>query len=245
MSKTVQLPIKDILRPRETQMRESLNEAHIEHLMEIRKQGIPFKDLPIVYSDGHLKWAGDGHHRIETEQRRGQKSIEVELRPGTLRDAILCAIRANHTHGLNRKPEDKRRAVTTLLQDVEWGMWNNSEIAREAGVSEGLVRLVKGELRLSSYGTKVRRGGTVYKQKPRKAFGEMDADEQAEAANEARRLAGLLETLGGFEAQLKDMADELQDHDLDLVAPALAGLGKAKDGMAASKKKVTMRAGRA
>ena len=38
---------------------------------------------------------------------------------GTQRDAILWSISANATHGLRRTNEDKRRAVTRLLQDPE------------------------------------------------------------------------------------------------------------------------------
>ena len=39
----------------------------------------------------------------------------MEIQPGTLRDAVLLAAKANATHGLPRSAETKRRAVDTLL----------------------------------------------------------------------------------------------------------------------------------
>ena len=63
---------------------------------------------------------------------------------------------------------------------------------RQAGVGEKLVRIVKGELKLSASetqigGAKVCRGGTTYTMKPRKKFAEMTEEEQVAAMNEAER----------------------------------------------------------
>lgn len=68
--------------------------------------------------------------------------------PGCLRDAILAAVGANADHGLRRKPEDKRRAVLTLLNDPE-GEWNkksDNEIANLCNVSNHFVAKVKKEI---------------------------------------------------------------------------------------------------
>ncbi len=44
--------------------------------------------------------------------------------------------------------EDKRRAVMTLLQDVEWGQWSDREIAQRCKVEHktvGKIRVVRQE----------------------------------------------------------------------------------------------------
>ena len=40
---------------------------------------------------------------------------------------------------MRRTNEDKRRAVTRLLEDAEWAAWSDREIARRAGVSQPFV----------------------------------------------------------------------------------------------------------
>lgn len=45
-----------------------------------------------------------------------------------------------------RTDEDKRKAVKTLLEDPEWSQWNDSEIARRAGVSAPLVKKIREEM---------------------------------------------------------------------------------------------------
>ncbi|SFI85528.1 hypothetical protein SAMN02799642_02923 [Methylobacterium brachiatum] len=72
--------------------------------------------------------------------------LPCDVRQGGLRDAILHSAGANAAHGLRRSNADKRRAVLMLLQDEEWGQWNNSEIARRCAVDEGLVRRMRAEL---------------------------------------------------------------------------------------------------
>ena len=41
---------------------------------------------------------------------------------------------------------DKRRAVTEMLADEEWGTWSNPEIARRCKVDEKTVRNIRAEL---------------------------------------------------------------------------------------------------
>jgi hypothetical protein len=60
-----------------------------------------------------------------------------------VREVVLFAACANQTHGLQRTNADKRKAVTTLLEDDEWRQWSNPEIARRVGVSDELVRAVR------------------------------------------------------------------------------------------------------
>jgi protein gp37 len=83
---------------------------------------------------------------------------------GTKRDAILYSCGANK-HGKARTNDDKRRAVTRLLGDREWGGWSNVEISRHCGVSESLVRSIRKAIFVSNEDSaprKVKRGGTTY-----------------------------------------------------------------------------------
>lgn len=91
------------------------------------------------------------------------------MRQGGLRDAILHSAGANATHGLRRTNDDKRRAVLMLLQDNEWGQWNNSEIGRRCAVDHKTVARLRAEHLGNSQDAPrtVSRGGTAYPMKPR------------------------------------------------------------------------------
>jgi transposase-like protein len=99
-----------------------------------------------VFWDGTKNWLADGFHRYRAHQKIEAVTIRAQVLEGTLKDAILHSVGANATHGLRRSNEDKRRAVRTLLDDVEWQQWSESEIAKRCGVSRGLVSGVKKEL---------------------------------------------------------------------------------------------------
>ena len=53
--------------------------------------------------------------------------------------AKLYACGANSKHGLLRSNEDKRKAVRTLLQDAEWSVWSDRDIATRCNVSPTFV----------------------------------------------------------------------------------------------------------
>ncbi len=85
-------------------------------------------------------------HRHAAAVMAAIEEIDVAVQPGGLRDAILFAVGANATHGLRRTNSDKRRAVTRLLEDEEWRVWSNVEIAKRCGVSDEFVRRVRSSL---------------------------------------------------------------------------------------------------
>lgn len=100
----------------------------------------------ILYTDGTTTWMADGHLRYRAYRRLGVIEVAADVRKGSLRDAILHSVGANASHGLRRTNADKRRAVTTLLKDAEWGQWSNRMIAEKCGVSDMLVGTVKDQL---------------------------------------------------------------------------------------------------
>ena len=77
-----------------------------------------------------------------------------------------------------RTNDDKRRIVTRMLQDPEWGTWSDREIARHCGVSNFIVSKRRKELfpsvRESQIARTVSRGGTVYTMDT-SAIGQRDA----------------------------------------------------------------------
>lgn len=141
-----------------TQSRASLNDEVIADYADKYSRGIFLPDI-ILFYDGADHWLADGFHRVHGARQAGLKQINADVRQGTRRDAVLFSAGANAAHGLPRSNEDKRRAVSLLLNDEEWQRWSNSEIARRCGVSEGLVRglrphFVQNEVTERSYVTK-------------------------------------------------------------------------------------------
>lgn len=127
-----------------TQMRAGLNEATAAEYADELRRGAVFPPV-LVFFDGQTYWLGDGFHRVRAYflAYGDQVGVPCEVRPGTRRDAVLCAAGANAVHGLRRTNADKRRAVETLLRDDEWGQWSNREIARRCHVDEKTVRSLR------------------------------------------------------------------------------------------------------
>lgn len=131
---TVDLDIKKIRTDGGTQPRASLDDAVVAEYAEAIGNGATFPP-GIVFYDGEEHWLADGFHRLAGHAAAERKKMACEVRQGTRRDAVLFSVGANATHGLPRTNADKRRAVTTLLNDPEWVKWSDREIARRCGVS--------------------------------------------------------------------------------------------------------------
>jgi hypothetical protein len=105
-------------------------------------------DFPpvILYHDGTHYWLGDGYHRVAAARKIERESIKAEVREGSARDAILCGVGANATHGLQRTQADKRHAIERLMSDPEWARWSDRKIAEAAKVDHKTVAKVRREL---------------------------------------------------------------------------------------------------
>lgn len=117
-----------------------------------------------VFRDGGTYYLADGFHRIAAAQDAGQKHVVCDVRPGTIRDAILHAVGANATHGQRRTNLDKRRAVETLLNDPEWQGWTDNKIATTCSVSNHFVDSLRqslGKLQVSDVRTFTDRYGNT------------------------------------------------------------------------------------
>ncbi|RSC31228.1 hypothetical protein EGT36_21380 [Agrobacterium sp. FDAARGOS_525] len=150
-----------------TQSRATLNDHVADEYAELMRAGTVFPPL-VVFYDGSDYWLADGFHRYEALHLAELNEVDVDVRQGARRDAILYSVGANASHGLRRTNEDKRRAVSTLLQDAEWSKWSDREIARRAGVHHEMVGKLRtdvsgGNRQIETVRT-VERNGTTYQQ---------------------------------------------------------------------------------
>ena len=134
-----------------TQPRAAIHEDTVAEYAGALRDGAKFPPV-IVFRDGVACWLADGFHRYHAHRRAGLTNIEADVRDGTLRDAILFAVGANTDHGLRRTPEDKRKAVETMLThelaklDDDGHPWSDNVIAKRCGVHQTYVGRVKASL---------------------------------------------------------------------------------------------------
>ena len=127
-----------------TQSREKIDEAIVSEYADLIIEGTVFPAVR-VYFDGVNHYLADGFHRYHAHRKAGLGSIEADVVNGTLREAILYSLSANHSHGLRRTNADKRKAVLTMLQDFEWQEYSNAEIARICHCSDRFVSKLRGD----------------------------------------------------------------------------------------------------
>jgi hypothetical protein len=143
--KLQRLPITQIRKNPVCQQREELDLKVVEDYKEAFLQNIKLPPVKVKF-DGSVYWLYDGFHTTEAAIGAQLTELMVEVTSGTLRDAILASVGVNADHGLRRSNQTKRNAVMVLLQDEEWRIWSNREIARRCNVSESLVRDLKKDL---------------------------------------------------------------------------------------------------
>lgn len=125
-----------------TQPRAQLDLFTVHEYADALKNGEQFPPV-VLFFDGNTHWLADGFHRLEAHKLIDRPAIAAEIRPGTVRDAVLYSVGANAAHGLRRTNADKRQAVMTMLNDPEWAQWSDREIARMCNVSHEYVRSLR------------------------------------------------------------------------------------------------------
>ena len=151
-----------------TQSREKIDDNIVTEYADLIEDGVVFPAVR-VYFDGVDHYLADGFHRYHAHRRAGKGAIEADVEKGTLRDAILYSLGANHEHGLRRSNADKRKAVQAMLDDFEWQEWSNGEIARRCHVSERLVANMRGSDAPQVRKFKMADGTIAEKRVPKKA----------------------------------------------------------------------------
>jgi phage gp37-like protein len=140
----VSLHISQIRRDGGTQSRVKNDEATVAEYAEVMSINVNNFPAVVVFFDGTDHWLADGFHRLAALERIGRTSdFPVHIFKGDRRSAILHSVRSNTTHGLRRSNEDKRHSVKMLLEDEEWALWSNREIAKKCAVSDHLVAEVR------------------------------------------------------------------------------------------------------
>ena len=134
------LDIKEIRLDGGTQSRVKLSEETVSEFADSYRAKIEFPPVVVFWDGpGDDAWLADGFHRVYAAKRVGRTRIAADIRQGDKRDAILYSVGANSEHGLRRTNADKRKAVTMLLRDEEWGKRSDRWIAERCGVSAPTV----------------------------------------------------------------------------------------------------------
>lgn len=121
-----------------TQPRALLDDDKIDEYAELMREGTVFPDLVVVY-DGTNYWLVDGFHRLNAAMVAELETINCDVQPGTLDDAIWLSCSVNATHGVPRTNADKRRAVELALRHKKSSGLTDVQIARHCGVSSVTV----------------------------------------------------------------------------------------------------------
>lgn len=142
------------LQPRKTMDLETLREYSAAWA-----EGADFPPITVFF-DGETYWLADGFFRVRSARKALLTDIKATVYDGDKRDAKLFSLGANATHGLKRTNEDKKNAVLRMLDDAEWCLWTDTEIARACAVSHGIVaRIREGSPGVKGHGVAARIGG--------------------------------------------------------------------------------------
>lgn len=132
------------------QPRVKTDPAVVKHYAEQMEAGETFDPIDVFkVDDGEktINYVVDGFHRGEANRLNECDEVDAIVHYGTRGNAIRFAVKANAKHPKAYTNEDKRRAVTMLLElDTQQ---SNRAIARDAGVSDKFVAIVRDELESS------------------------------------------------------------------------------------------------
>ena len=131
----------------QTQSRVAINQDTVSEYADAMMDGEKFPPVTAFY-DGKYYYLADGYHRYFAAKKAGLDDIDCDVKNGTLRDAVLFSVGVNSAHGLRRSNEDKRKAVMTLLDDVEWAEWSDVTIAKKCQVTSAFVGRVRKVIKL-------------------------------------------------------------------------------------------------
>ena len=147
-----------------TQIREALyDNATLEEYRDAMEAGATFPPIFVV-EDGDNLWLVDGFHRVAAAGALGRKTIDANVREGTLEEAQWLACAANR--GLLRNHKDKRAAIVAALRHPRSKGLSDRAIAVHCGVHQTTVGQVRslmieqGEVDANQPRTS-RRGGKV------------------------------------------------------------------------------------
>ena len=137
-----ELPLDIIRTDGGTQPRAGINKdtvgEYIQALKGGKKKATRFPPVEVVF-DGSTYYLWDGFHRHAAHVGAKKRTINAVVTQGTREDAVWLSYRANATNGLQRTPDDKRRAVVGALQHTKSADLSDAQIADHCGVDRSTV----------------------------------------------------------------------------------------------------------
>lgn len=138
-----------------TQSRDRTDWETVQRYSELMKENLwdwEREPRPVVFQDKDgCKYPGDCHHRTEAAIKAGVDLICVDLRLGSLIDAIMfsCVAKANREHGLPLTAKDQRRRIelfletrSSLPETDERRRYSSREIGKYLSLSESGYRTI-------------------------------------------------------------------------------------------------------
>ncbi|MEB2351852.1 MAG: hypothetical protein OZ924_10605 [Burkholderiaceae bacterium] len=176
----------------EVQVRESLDDEHVERLAALILSGGQYKDPIVLHEedDGSRRILSDGWHRREGYRRAlerfvpstdvpGLEPLLAEIRPGGLTAAIEYAEEANLAHGKQLSVTGKKNVCfRRWARGHEWVEWSNSMIAGALAITEKTVSAWRAEFEEST--------GVIYASSRIGADGKMRDVSKIQASNQLR-----------------------------------------------------------
>jgi DNA-binding transcriptional regulator YhcF (GntR family) len=129
----------------DTQARVGLDQDVVAEYALAMQDGDKFPVM-VAFHDGSDYWLADGFHRFFARKANGELEAEFDVKQGTKRDALFYSFGANGTRGLKLSAEDIRAIITRMLQDDEWRIWSDVQIAHHVGCSSMTVGRVRHSL---------------------------------------------------------------------------------------------------
>ena len=155
------MKLTDITLDTRLQPRETISKEVIAEYADMLREGAIFPPV-LVYKVDDKHYLVEGWHRYFSHKTVGRLEIEVIVRNGTFRDAQFCSFGANGTNGQPRSIKDKRKALFSIFDDVEWCSMSDREIARHCYVSHTFVSKLRSEYGSTPDKIKVKNAGKEY-----------------------------------------------------------------------------------
>lgn len=195
------------------QMRAQMSQETIDDYAEALREGAKFPPI-VLFHDGTQYHLADGWNRYFAHKKAGFEIIDADVREGTRRDAIYYALSANAKNGQRRTVADKRKAVMTMLDDMEWSEKSDREIALACAVSNVFVSKLRKDAGKQPETISVKRGDKEYKM----------ASTAKEKKNEPEKEDEVLEMATTIEA----LAADLEAAELRIAVAAMEGTDEEK-----------------
>lgn len=155
------MKLTDITLDTRLQPRETISKQVVAEYADMLREGAIFPPV-LVYKIDDKHYLVEGWHRYFSHKTVGRTDIEVIVRNGTFRDAQFCSFGSNGTNGQPRSIKDKRKALFSIFDDVEWCSMSDREIARHCYVSHTFVSKLRSEYGSKPDKIKVNNAGKEY-----------------------------------------------------------------------------------